>query len=135
MSYNVLETEWWSLAVPPEWWAEAEDESILVGDQDDVGCIEISTLFKEQGEFDEASLASMAGAEADVAVDWKGVSTGDFRGVTGHYELDGVAIREWYVARGSMMLYVTYSCDEENRGMDDAAVDEILDTLTVTAQA
>ena len=39
---NVLETEWWSLALPPEWWADSEEDSILIGDRDDVGCIEIS---------------------------------------------------------------------------------------------
>ncbi len=41
---NVLETEWWTLALPPEWWADSEEDSILVGDRDDVGCIEISTV-------------------------------------------------------------------------------------------
>jgi hypothetical protein len=28
-----------------------------------------------------------------------------------------------------MLLFITYSCDLDNRGMDDAAVDELLDTL------
>ena len=130
MSFNILETEWWSLAVPPEWWAESEDESILVGDHDDVGCIEISTLFKETGEFDDASVMQIAVDEADNPLDWQGVRTGDFAGVTGSYLAEGAAIREWYVARGTMLLYITYSCDEENGGMDDAAVDEILETLT-----
>ena len=38
-------------------------------------------------------------------------------------------MREWYVAIGSVLLFITYSCDAENRGLDDAAVDEILQTL------
>jgi hypothetical protein len=128
---NVLETEWWSLAVPPEWWAESEEESILIGDHDDVGCIEISTLHKEGGEFDSETLQRIAREEADHPVDWQAVTLGDFRGVCGSYLVEGAAIREWYVANGAMMLFITYSCDEENRGMDDAAVDEILDTLLV----
>ena len=56
---NVLQTEWWTLALPPEWWADSEEDSILIGDRDDVGCIEISSLHKEQGEFDEQALRDM----------------------------------------------------------------------------
>jgi hypothetical protein len=44
------------------------------------------------------------------------------------------AIREWYVAHGALMLFITYSCDEDNAGMDDAAVDELLDTLMLTGE-
>lgn len=132
MAFNVLETEWWNLAVPPEWWAESEEESILIGDHDDVGCIEISTLQKEEGEFSAEEVARIARDEAEQKLQWETLSLGDFRGVRASYLEDGVAIREWYVANGSMMLFITYSCEEENRGMDDAAVDEILDTLLLS---
>ena len=30
---NVLETEWWTMAIPPEWWADTQEDSILVGDR------------------------------------------------------------------------------------------------------
>lgn len=131
---NVLETQWWSLVVPPEWWAESEEDSILVGDQDGVGCIEISTLHKEEGEFEPQTLQEIASAEAEQVVPWRDVTLGEFDGVQSQFLEDETAIREWYVANGSMMLFITYSCEEENGGMDDAAVDEILDTLLV-AQA
>jgi hypothetical protein len=134
VSFNILETEWWSLAVPLEWWAESEEESILVGDHDGVGCIEISTLFKDSGEFDDAAVMQIALDEADRPVKWQPVRTGDCSGVTGSYLAEGAAIREWYVACGAMLLYITYSCDEENSGMDDAAVDEILETLTASRE-
>jgi hypothetical protein len=133
MLMNVLETEWWTLAVPPEWWADTEDDSILVGDRDDVGCIEISTLHKEQGVFGVDEVAAIARSESDTVDEWVKVTLGDFAGLSASYLEEGVAIREWYVAHGAMLLFITYSCDEDNGGMDDAAVDELLDTLQLLA--
>jgi hypothetical protein len=130
---NILETDWWSMALPPEWWAEAEDESILVGDVDDVGCIEISTLHKTAGEFDGDELRAIAEQESTAPVAWTPVTRGDFSGWTASFLEDGAAVREWFLGRGTLLLFVTYSCDVGNRGMDDAAVDEILDTLAVLA--
>jgi hypothetical protein len=132
---NVLETEWWTMAVPPEWWADSEEDSILVGDRDDVGCIEISTLHKDEGEFDQRALADIAAAESEQLQDWQPVTLGEFSGLTRRFIEEEAAIREWYVASGSMLLFITYSCDEENGGMDDAAVDELLDTLMLVEPA
>lgn len=130
---NVLETEWWSCALPVEWWAEAEEETILIGDQDDVGCIEISSLFKEQGAFDKDEVAALARSESPDINEWDSVVLGDFPGVSGRLIEDDAAIREWYVAADNVLLFITYSCEVENDRMDDAAVDEILDTLMAKA--
>jgi hypothetical protein len=130
---NVLETEWWTMALPPEWWADSEEDSILVGDRDDVGCIEISTLHKDEGLFDAAEMLGIATAESAEATDWRDVRLGDFVGVASNFLEEGSAIREWYVMHGAMLLFITYSCDEDNGGMDDAAVDELLDTLSVVS--
>jgi hypothetical protein len=128
---NVMETEWWTMALPPEWWAEAEEDSILVGDRDGVGCIEISTLHREQGDFTAEEVRGIAEDEASGPAEWKAASLGEFSGVSAPFSEDGMAIREWYASYGGLLLFVTYSCEEENRGMDDAAVLEILDTLMV----
>lgn len=128
---NVLETEWWTMAIPPEWWADSEDDSILIGDQDKVGCIQISTLRRDEGEFDPASVREIAESESEQPLDWQPATLGDFTGVYSSYVEEETGIREWYVGNGKMMLFITYSCDEENRGMDNAAVDEFLDTLMV----
>ena len=128
---NVLETEWWTLALPPEWWAESEDDSILIADRDEVGCIEISTLHKEEGEFSEEDLQEIAESGGDPSEQWRAVALGDFKGLAAQFVEEEAAIREWYVANGPVLLFITYSCDGENQGMDDASVDEILDTLLV----
>ena len=126
---NVLETEWWTLVLPPEWWADSEDESILIGDRDEVGCIEVSTLHKEQGDFTQDNLEEIAREGSDSKLTWQAVAAGDYKGIAAQFVEEDAAIREWYVANGSVMLFITYSCDPDNQGMDDAAVDEILDTL------
>lgn len=128
---NVLETEWWTLALPPEWWADSEEDSILIGDQDDVGCIEISTLRKEEGVFEPDMVRSIAQSESEQPLQWQPVTLGEFAGLGSHYVQEETAVREWYVANGALLLFITYSCAEENRGMDDAAVDELLDTFMV----
>lgn len=130
---NVLETEWWTLAIPPEWWAESEDDSILVGDRDEVGCIEISTLHREDGGFDAQEVLRIAHRESEQPLEWQEVTLGDFSGVSSRYVEDGAAIREWYVANDALLLFITYSCDVDNAGLDDPAVDELLDTLMVAA--
>ncbi len=128
---NILETEWWSMALPPEWWAESEEESIFVGDRDDVGCLEFSTLHKEDGQFDAGEILHIAESESEQKLVWKSLTLGDFNGVASAFVEEGAAIREWYIANGALLLFITYSCDEDNSGMDDAAVNEILDTLMV----
>ncbi|MCB1841947.1 MAG: hypothetical protein KDI09_03200 [Halioglobus sp.] len=132
---NILETEWWSMALPPEWWADTDEDSILVGDRDGVGTIEISTLHKSEGEFEREDVLAIAREESGQHVDWTGVRLGDFAGVTADGEEEDAALREWFVACGSLLLYITYSCDVENRGMDDAAVNELLDTLLAAEEA
>ena len=131
---NVLETEWWSLALPPEWWADSEEDSILVGDRDDVGCIEISTLHKEEGDFDRGSVTAIAQEESEQVLQWQPATLGEFSGVSSRCVEEDAAVREWYVSNGALLLFITYSCDKENGGMDDAAVDEILDTLMLAGE-
>lgn len=131
---NVLETEWWTIGVPPEWWADQEDDSILVGDRDDVGCIEISTLHKDEGAFTDAEVQAMARDNGESDWSWEKIALGPFAGVSTHYLEEEDAVREWYLAAGGVLLFVTYSCDADNAGLDDAAVDEILATLTPVEQ-
>lgn len=127
---RVLEAGDWGLLLPDEWQAEQEGDAIVIGDRDGVGCIEISTLHKEAGEFEAADLRQFV---PDVS-GWDAVRRGNFEGLTTSLIEDGAAIREWYLYAGKLLLYITYSCEADNQGLDDAAVNEILDTLRMATQ-
>lgn len=127
----VLETEWWSLLLPPEWVAEEdEDGAVVIGDSDGVGCVELTELRHPQGHFTLAETRGFA-EEQDGDPAWAECTLGPLQGVKRCLREDGAAIREWCVASGPLLLYITYSCDDSNAGMDDAAVDDILGTLAV----
>ncbi len=126
---NILHTERWCVAIPPEWWAERDEDGIVIGDRDDVGSIEITTLCQDAPDFSSADIEAIAVENAVAGCVFKASKPGDFAGFETSYREDGAALREWYIAAGSVLLFVTYCCDLENAGMDDAAVNEILDTL------
>ena len=117
--------------LPAEWHAENEDDIIRIVDQDDVGEIEITTLHKQSGNVMPAEIQDMALEESPEISQWKATNAGAFSGVSGHYTEDGAAVREWYLGSDSLLLYVTYVCDEDDAGLDDASVDELLGTLVV----
>jgi hypothetical protein len=130
---NILQTEWWTIGLPPEWWAEQEEDVVVIGDRDDVGCIEVSTLHKESGEFETAELEQLAGDNGEPGWDWQTTRLGEFSGCYTAYEEEACHVREWYAASGKVLLFITYSCDADNGGLDDAAVDEILQTLVLAS--
>lgn len=133
---NVLETEWWTMALAPEWWADVEEDgTVLVADEDDVGCLEMTTLHKTDGDLGQAELRQIAAAESPAAAGWQAVNCGDFAGWSTRFIEEDAAVREWYLAAHGLLLFVSYSCDSDNRGMDDAAVDALLDTLALSEAA
>ena len=128
---NILETDHWCLMLPAEWQAENEDDIIRITDQDEVGEIEITTLHKQSGKVVSAEIQEMARLESPEVSHWEVATAGAFSGVSGRYSEDGAAVREWYLGSESLLLYVTYVCDEDDAGLDDASVDELLATLVV----
>lgn len=128
---KVLETDHWCLLLPPEWWAEYEDDVVRIADNDEIGEIEVTTLCKDRGQVDLAEVTTMARDESPEILDWEPANLGAFDGVTGTFTEDSAFIREWYLGAGSVLLYITYICEEENAGLDEAAVEELLGTLVL----
>ena len=131
-SVNILQTQWWDMALPDEWHAEQEDDLILISDCDDVGEIAITTLTSESGAVDERALRELTADLEAQHGPGKAITLGDWRGMYFSFHEDGDALREWYLYQNRLLLLITYSCDDDNAGMDDAAVDEILATIYIS---
>ena len=126
---NIIETDYWCLMLPDEWSAEQSDDVVLITDQDGIGELAVTTLVRASGAGEETTAADIAKEESPEIPAWHKAAYGGFTGVTGQFEEGGSVITEWYLTYGDALLYITYACDEEDDGLDAAAVDEILSTL------
>lgn len=126
-----IETDWWFLVLPDEWGSEQDDDTILVFDQDELGCISLSTLASESGTAaDEGDLKALLneiayresdGKVCQIAEDWRGWVFDTLE--------DGDFIREWFLLGGGHILLISYSCAEDDKDMDISVVEQILDSL------
>jgi hypothetical protein len=128
---RALETQWWIIELPEEWDAEQDDETIIISDEDGVSEIAITTLEKADGLVDDNELKQYChDVEQEYGAGGK-IQVADLDGFYFTYKDQGDVVREWYLRYESMLLLITYSCEDENAGMDDSAVDQILGTLFI----
>ncbi|MEH6550816.1 MAG: hypothetical protein V7711_16295 [Pseudomonadales bacterium] len=126
---NVIETQDWTMLLPPEWLAEEEDDVVLVSDVDGVGVLEISCLKREEGLMTEADVKGFAEELVASGVSGRPVKVGVLKGFLFEYEEDGEWCRDWFVAVEDLFILVSYTCMGEDKGMDDATVDELVATI------
>ncbi|MCK5880919.1 MAG: hypothetical protein KAG18_03525 [Sinobacterium sp.] len=122
---DVLETDFWALQLPDEWFAEQDDETIIISDESEVSTIELTSILADKNISKDDILA-------DVLPD-NAIKTVLAEETAYYHELseDGVFWREWVCELAEGVLLISHGMDEDNKGMDDASVDEILSTLAI----
>ncbi|WP_019529561.1 hypothetical protein [Dasania marina] len=128
---NVVESQWWIIDLPPEWQAEEDEETILISDEDGVGEIAITTLEKTDGAVSDQELREFSLEVEQQFGAGQVVELAELQGYYYSYDDDGDAVRDWYLRCDNLALLITYSCAQDNAGMDDSAVNEILNTLFI----
>jgi len=126
---RVLETDLWTLLVPEGWFAERDDDSIVIVDEDDVSNIEISSLKREQGVVSTDEINEFAADLITAGHAGQNVTVAGFNGLLFEYEDDEEWVREWYLAKGPLLLLITHCCDAEHQGLDNQSVDQLLSSL------
>ncbi len=128
-----VESDWWFIGLPEEWRTEQDEDSILIFDQDELGCISLSGLQAEHGKpASEQDLKTLMKEVGMPLAEGKACKIGDdYRGWEFETVEEGDYIREWFLLGGGHLLLVSYACAEDDRDMDRAAVDQILDTLRI----
>lgn len=126
---RAVETDWWIIDLPDEWEAEQDDETIVIGDEDGVGVVEITTLEQDTAPDAPGDLQVLAASFVPAGVIGQPARVAECDGLYFEYTEDGDAVREWLLRGDALLLLISYSCALEHRGFDDVMVDEILDTL------
>lgn len=118
----------WSLR-PPEGWRAWHDEecATLVAD-DEIGALQISAAFKDS-EVVDADLRDFAADHLDAGANPRPTEAGEFVGFEISFS-DGERFwRQWYLRNGRQLLFVTYNCGLDCRGVEDGPLGAALASL------
>jgi hypothetical protein len=127
-------TESWSVLVPEGWQARHDPECATLVADPAIGALQISAAFKDDV-VDDSDLRDFAAKHLDAGTDPEVIQAGDFVGFSIGYQVEATAWREWYLRHGRTALFVTYNCDVDARGVEDAAVDAALVSLLASPRS
>ena len=118
----------WELDLPSDWTAESDDTCVTLERAGGVGALQISGAQKD-GEVTDEDLRDFASERLDAGAVASAAVCGDYFGFSLRYREDSSYWRQWYLRSSQSMLFVTYNCAEESRGVEDAEVDRVVGTL------
>jgi hypothetical protein len=132
---KLIETPWWSLPISDEWQTETDEDTIIIFDQDGVGSLEFSVLEFDEGDVTADDLQEVALHIIAAGIEGVAAECGVWRGLRFEYVNDDYFCRDWLLRYQQKILVISYTCDLEDRGLDDAAVDQMLGDLRGYAEA
>lgn len=122
---NELTTDHWALLLPEEWVAEQDEETIVITDDDEVSVIEISELFVAADSSKQELLSELATHKTFTT------TLAELEATYQEFEDEDMYWREWFLETDECIIAISHGCDIDNKGFDDASVDEILSTLAL----
>ncbi|MBI2919483.1 MAG: hypothetical protein HYY18_00195 [Planctomycetes bacterium] len=123
----------WSLLVPDGWHARHDKECATLVADDEIGALQLSAAFKDSDVL-AADLREFAAEHLDAGATAKPTQAGEFVGFELAFNRKDRYWRQWYLRNHRQMLFVTYTCGLEFRGVEDAAVQDILATLAASGE-
>ena len=126
---KLIETPFWSLPLSEEWQTETDEDTIIVFDEDGVGSLEFTVLEFDDGEPGPQDLDALAQQIIPDGIAGVAAECGAWRGLRFEYVEDEDCCRDWLLLCQQKVLLVSYTCELDDRGMDDGAIDEILSDL------
>ena len=130
---SLIAGDLWEISVPDEWQHRQDPECYTMIPAPD-SALQITAATKD-GEITIEDMEDIAKERLKQVPRREDVTTGDFSGFTYCYYDGGFFCREWYVARGSVMLFVTYTCEHRLAEPADEAMMDVLETLRISRTA
>lgn len=119
-----------TVSIPNAWNGtfDDEDEYDVIYSPDGPGEIQVSRV-EHEADLSVEDLKAIAAEDIQGGAKIHEVEMGDYVGIVFDYDVDDEYWCEWYLANGSQMLFVTYTCPEDEEGRENDDVELILGTL------
>lgn len=130
-----FESTWWSIELLPGWRAECEDSCTTISSEKGVGALQVSAYHHEGESVSEKDLSEFSEGEYPEGVEVKEYDSGALSGLHVSFSENGRYWRKWWLRKDSLLLFVTYTCEVENRDSEIENVDQMIAALKPKAPA
>ncbi|GAB4291489.1 MAG: hypothetical protein Kow0096_05720 [Thiohalomonadaceae bacterium] len=115
---------------------ENDGDSVLLYDPEEgIGTLEISCFCKDEGATTDEELLDLAADTLAAGARRMDVNLGDMHGLMLSYSEDNMAWKEWYLAAGHCVFFITYDCPQDMEGAEDEELAAIIGSLTITGSS
>ncbi len=118
----------WEATLPYEWESQRDGDYICLYHPNGVGAVQISAAFKDSAVTKE-DLRNFASEHLGAGAKIRELTCGDFCGFTLAFGNKDTYWRHWYLRCANQMLFITYNCYINDRGLEDEALSEVLNSL------
>ncbi len=121
---------WWSAELPPDWHGEIGENGVGFEHNPPLGWLQVTAAHKRTAITDE-DLKQFMGERVSAAAPLQTVS---YDGFSAEHEDEESFWREWWLRRGTMMIYATYNVPKEQKNDSELAqAEQIVSSLRVEA--
>jgi hypothetical protein len=127
----------WEIELPTGWSSEQDEDCSSFFAEDGVGALQISDFLKSEAVTDEDlqelaeehNLRDLSQESQEREVRSSRVQFNTLTGFHIDFCTDGEYWRQWWLRCGQIMIFATYNCTIDKRGVEDEQIDKILSTL------
>jgi hypothetical protein len=130
----VFESTWWSAELPEGWLGSAEEDCATFFSQSDgaAGAIQVSSTRKTIGDVTYAELREFATKRLPAEAHLEPFLSTELSGYTAIFCEEQTAWQMWWIARGSVLIYVTYNVEVDSESTAErGCVSTIVESLRV----
>ena len=130
-SMSIFQGISWKVTLLPEWIGKHDEECSTIYHPNGVGALQISS-YSKNCDVTDSDLRDLAHEHIESGAKLAEADSGEFRGFTLAFGVDGEFWQYWYIANGSIALLVTYNCNEADLGPERDQVKKIVASLQAT---
>ena len=130
--FRVYSSEWWSIELPEGWSHLEEPECTSFHLNATGGVLRVSAVRKPEGSISKADLMDFFEQRSLGDARPLEVESRHYFGLKCEYEKCDSSWSEWWLARGSILVYITYTTvGPSNRGSELDAIRGIVESLRI----
>jgi hypothetical protein len=128
---QVYRSSWWSIELQPGWTASEGANCVSFSADPPNGVLQASAAHKPNGSVTLEDLYDYASEPASQAKGFRTVAFGDISGIASERVKNNLCWREWWLKKGSTMVYLTYNVPIVSKVGEVTAIDKIVSSILI----